>query len=118
MVAAWADGPEFDCDAYEQNLKAAVAPWPKTFCSGRFLFLHIGDVFTRGHPGTGARVCLFLEPLFRDFFIVHHCRRTQGFGTPGVFVFIAAAMLVVMLVIGLMGPKTNGLALEQISTEL
>ncbi|MBB5191169.1 putative MFS transporter [Silvimonas terrae] len=39
----------------------------------------------------------------------------KGFGTPGVFVFIAAAMLVVMLVIGLMGPKTNGLALEKIS---
>ncbi len=39
----------------------------------------------------------------------------KGFGTPGVFVFIAAAMLVVMLVIGLLGPKTNGLALEKIS---
>jgi putative MFS transporter len=37
------------------------------------------------------------------------------FGTTGVFVFIAGAMLVVMLAIGLMGPRTNGLELEKIS---
>ena len=38
----------------------------------------------------------------------------QGFGTPGVFVFIAGAMIVVMAVIGLMGPRTRGIALEVI----
>ncbi|HET6183784.1 MAG TPA: MFS transporter [Acetobacteraceae bacterium] len=36
-------------------------------------------------------------------------------GTPAVFVFIAACMVIVMLVIGLFGPRTRGLALEAIS---
>ncbi|KVC62441.1 MFS transporter [Burkholderia ubonensis] len=39
----------------------------------------------------------------------------RGFGTAGVFVFIAGAMAVVMAVIGLMGPRTKGIALESIS---
>ena len=39
----------------------------------------------------------------------------KEFGTAGVFVFIAGAMLIVMLVIGLMGPRTKGLELEKIS---
>ncbi|OMG69378.1 MFS transporter [Burkholderia ubonensis] len=39
----------------------------------------------------------------------------KGFGTAGVFVFIAGAMAVVMAVIGLMGPRTRGIALEAIS---
>ncbi|WP_347558362.1 MFS transporter [Robbsia sp. KACC 23696] len=39
----------------------------------------------------------------------------HGFGVVGVFVFIAVAMLIVMLVIGLMGPKTRDIALEKIS---
>ncbi|MGI4981792.1 MAG: MFS transporter [Janthinobacterium lividum] len=37
------------------------------------------------------------------------------FGVPGVFMFIAGAMIVVMLVIGLMGPRTRNVALEKIS---
>ena len=37
------------------------------------------------------------------------------FGTTGVFVFIAAAMLVVALTIGLLGPRTTNVALEEIS---
>ena len=37
------------------------------------------------------------------------------FGTPGVFILIAAAMLMVMAVIGGMGPRTRNLALEEIS---
>jgi putative MFS transporter len=32
-----------------------------------------------------------------------------------VFVFIAGAMAIVMLVIGVMGPRTRGVALEEIS---
>jgi putative MFS transporter len=32
-----------------------------------------------------------------------------------VFVFIAAAMLMVMAVIGLMGPRTRNISLEEIS---
>jgi MFS transporter, putative metabolite:H+ symporter len=39
----------------------------------------------------------------------------KNFGTTGVFVFIAAAMLIVMAVIGWMGPRTRNLALEEIS---
>ncbi len=39
----------------------------------------------------------------------------KGFGTSGVFVLIAAAMVIVMAVIGGMGPRTRNLALEQIS---
>ncbi|KVE23838.1 MFS transporter [Burkholderia singularis] len=39
----------------------------------------------------------------------------KGFGTAGVFVFIAAAMAIVMSAIGLMGPRTKGIALEAIS---
>ncbi|MGC2966538.1 MFS transporter [Paraburkholderia aspalathi] len=39
----------------------------------------------------------------------------KHFGTTGVFVFIAGAMLIVMLAIGLMGPRTKGLELEKIS---
>jgi MFS transporter, putative metabolite:H+ symporter len=38
------------------------------------------------------------------------------FGAGGVFVLIAGSMLVVMLAIGLAGPRTNKLALEQISS--
>jgi len=39
----------------------------------------------------------------------------KNFGTTGVFVFIAAAMLIVMASIGLMGPRTRNLTLEEIS---
>jgi putative MFS transporter len=39
----------------------------------------------------------------------------KNFGTTGVFVFIAAAMLMVMAAIGLMGPRTRNLTLEEIS---
>jgi len=39
----------------------------------------------------------------------------KGFGAAGVFVFIAGCMMVVALVIGLFGPRTRDLPLEQIS---
>jgi MFS transporter, putative metabolite:H+ symporter len=39
----------------------------------------------------------------------------QSSGVTGVFVFIAAAMLVAALAIGLMGPRTKGRALEEIA---
>jgi len=39
----------------------------------------------------------------------------KGFGTFGVFAFIAGAMVIVMAAIGLMGPRTKGIALEAIS---
>jgi putative MFS transporter len=37
------------------------------------------------------------------------------FGVTGVFIFIAAAMAIVVLAIGFMGPRTRGLELERIS---
>ena len=52
-----------------------------------------------------------LSAIFNAFIIEFFLRR---FGVTGVFVFIAAAMLVVMFTIGLMGPRTRGAALEQI----
>jgi MFS transporter, putative metabolite:H+ symporter len=39
----------------------------------------------------------------------------RQFGVTGVFVFIAGAMLIVMAAIGLLGPPTRDLALEEIS---
>jgi putative MFS transporter len=39
----------------------------------------------------------------------------KNFGTIGVFLFIASAMLIVMASVGLMGPRTRNLTLEQIS---
>jgi putative MFS transporter len=50
--------------------------------------------------------------IFTSFFIAG---ALKTFGTTGVFVLIAAAMLIVMAVIGLMGPRTRNLALEEIS---
>jgi putative MFS transporter len=50
--------------------------------------------------------------IFTSFFIAGILKE---FGTTGVFVFIAAAMLVVMAVIWFMGPPTRDLALEKIS---
>ena len=53
-----------------------------------------------------------LSAIFTSFLIAGLLRR---FGATGVFVFIALAMLIVMMVIGFMGPRTRDLALEQIS---
>ena len=39
----------------------------------------------------------------------------EHFGVPGVFAFIAGAMFIVMLDIGLLGPRTKDVALEKIS---
>ncbi|MEM5343726.1 MFS transporter [Paraburkholderia azotifigens] len=50
--------------------------------------------------------------IFTAFFIASVLKY---FGSTGVFVFIAAAMAIVMLVIGVMGPRTRGIALEEIS---
>ncbi|WP_144110333.1 MFS transporter [Paraburkholderia sp. BCC1886] len=50
--------------------------------------------------------------IFTAFLIAFVLRE---FGVAGVFTFIAGAMCVVMLVIGLMGPRTKGIALEDIS---
>jgi putative MFS transporter len=53
-----------------------------------------------------------LSTVFSSFAIAFFLGR---FGAPGVFVFIGAAMLVVVLSIGVFGPRTRGLPLELIS---
>jgi putative MFS transporter len=53
-----------------------------------------------------------LSTMFSAFLIA---AILKGFGAPGVFVLIAGCMMVVALVIGLFGPRTQGLPLEQIS---
>jgi MFS transporter, putative metabolite:H+ symporter len=53
-----------------------------------------------------------LSAIFTSFFIA---AILKAFGTTGVFIFLAAAMAVVIAVIGLMGPRTRHLALEEIS---
>ena len=53
-----------------------------------------------------------LSAIFTSFLIGFFL---QHFKVTGVFIFIAASMLVVMLSIGIFGPRTRGLALEDIS---
>jgi putative MFS transporter len=53
-----------------------------------------------------------LSVIFSSFIIAFVL---DGFGAPGVFVFIAAAMAIVMAVIGIFGPRTTNLALETIA---
>jgi putative MFS transporter len=50
--------------------------------------------------------------IFTAFFIASVLKY---FGSTGVFIFIAGAMAIVMIVIGAMGPRTKGVALEEIS---
>lgn len=53
-----------------------------------------------------------LSAIFTAFIIA---RLLDLFGTAGVFVFIAGAMLIVMVTIGIFGPRTRHRALEEIS---
>jgi putative MFS transporter len=53
-----------------------------------------------------------LSAIFSSFLIGFFLR---DFGAAGVFGFIAVSMLVVVLSIGIFGPRTRGLALEDIS---
>src|ERR1700684_486656 len=53
-----------------------------------------------------------LSTIFTSFIIAFFL---QSFGSGGVFGFICAAMLVVVIAIGGFGPRTRGLALEEIS---
>ena len=50
--------------------------------------------------------------IFTGFFVAYFLR---AFGTPGVFLFIAGAMGVLIVSLGLFGPRTTRLALEEIS---
>lgn len=53
-----------------------------------------------------------LSAVFSSFVIAFILR---DFGVTGVFCFIAGAMVIVMIVIGAMGPRTRGASLESIS---
>jgi MFS transporter, putative metabolite:H+ symporter len=53
-----------------------------------------------------------LSTVFTSFMIAFFL---QNFGAPGVFLFIAFAMAVVIVSIGVFGPRTNNRALEEIS---
>ena len=51
--------------------------------------------------------------IFTGFFIA---AILQHFGVPGVFLFVASAMAVVVLSIAIWGPRTNHRSLEEISS--
>lgn len=53
-----------------------------------------------------------LSTVFSSFMIAFFL---QKFGTVGVFIFIASAMLVVVLAVGILGTRTRGQALEDIA---
>jgi putative MFS transporter len=53
-----------------------------------------------------------LSTVFTSFMIAFFL---QNFGSRGVFAFIALAMAMVVVLIGVFGPRTNNLALEEIS---
>jgi MFS transporter, putative metabolite:H+ symporter len=61
-----------------------------------------------GFVYSWSRLSAIFTSLMIGFFL-------HDFGVAGVFAFIAASMLVVVLSIGIFGPRTKGLALETIS---
>ena len=61
-----------------------------------------------GFVYSWSRLSAILTSFLIGFFL-------HDFGVGGVFTFIAASMLMVMLSIGIFGPRTRGLALEDIS---
>jgi MFS transporter, putative metabolite:H+ symporter len=61
-----------------------------------------------GFVYSWSRFSAIFTSLMIGFFL-------SNFGVRGVFAFIAAAMLTVVLAIGIFGPRTRGLALESIS---
>jgi putative MFS transporter len=61
-----------------------------------------------GFVYSWSRFSAIFSPFVIAYFLQH-------FGVTGVFLFIGAAMSVVVAVIGLMGPRTRGAALESIS---
>ena len=61
-----------------------------------------------GFVYSWSRFSAIFTSLWIGFFLEH-------FGVGGVFAFIAASMLVIIVAIGSFGPRTRGLALESIS---
>jgi putative MFS transporter len=61
-----------------------------------------------GFVYSWSRFSAIFTSLMIGFFLQH-------FGVGGVFAFIAGSMLVIVLAVGVFGPRTRGLALESIS---
>jgi len=61
-----------------------------------------------GFVYSASRISVVFSSFVIGFFL-------DRLGVPGVFALIAGSMLIVMLTIGLLGPATNRLALEEIS---
>lgn len=53
-----------------------------------------------------------LSSVFVGFFIAFFLK---NFGAPGVFAFISTAMAIVVIVVGIWGPRSTGLTLEEIA---
>jgi MFS transporter, putative metabolite:H+ symporter len=62
-----------------------------------------------GFVYSWSRLSVIFSSFVIQFFLVR-------FGAPGVFGFIAASMLIVIVTIGFFGPRTTNLSLEQISS--
>ncbi len=62
-----------------------------------------------GFVYSWSRISVVFSSFVIGFFL-------DRFGVAGVFALIAGSMLIVMLAIGLLGPRTNNLALEAISS--
>ena len=72
------------------------------------------EIFPDPHPRPRRRFLLLLQPAV-DGVQQHHYRHYLAVRRlAGVIAFIVASMLIVMLVIGLFGPKTRGIDLENI----
>lgn len=61
-----------------------------------------------GFVYSWSRISVVFSSFMIGFFL-------DRFGVPGVFTFIAGSMVIVMLAIGLLGPRTGNLPLEAIS---
>jgi len=74
---------------------------------------YLRDRATRGTRRAVGFVYSFsrLSAMFSSYIIAATLDRA---GSAGVFILISAAMIVVALTVGLFGPRTRGLALEQI----
>ena len=74
--------------------------------------LSAGVVFIRARAVGFVYSWSRFSAIFTGFVIAFALEHS---GVAGVFVFIASAMLVALLAVALMGPRTRNLALEQIS---
>ena len=75
-----------------------------------------GGALSDPHPRPGGRLRLFVEPVFSAIFSGFIIAFFLGrYGTIGVFGFIAGAMVIVFVVIGLFGPAVTNRRLEAIA---